>query len=69
MHRIRDHLGRFLPHNNQDELFNIFYLEPEEPQFEKKEEPFENPFVDAPEQLPSSDESLHFNGFFAKLEY
>ena len=46
MHRRKDQLERFLPSNNQDELFNILYPELKEPQFEnEEEEPFENPFV------------------------
>ena len=72
MHRRIDHLGRFLPHNNQDEPFNILYPKPKEPQFEnEEEEPFENPFSDAQEQFTSSssDESLHLNELFDEPKY
>lgn len=36
--RRRDHLGRFLPHDNQEEPLNIHYLKLEEPQSENEEE-------------------------------
>ena len=72
MHRRRDHLGRFLPYENQEEPLNILYPKLEEPQFKnKEEEPFKNPFVDAQEQFTtsSSNESLHLNDLLAKPEY
>ena len=52
MHRRRDLLGRFLPHNIQEDIFNP---EPEEPHSENEEEgPFENSFTTAQEQISSS---------------
>ena len=72
MHRRRDHLGRFLPHDNQRELFNDFHPELDEPQRENDvEEPFENLFANIQAKLPpsSSEESLNLNELFVELEY
>lgn len=72
MHRRRDHLGRFLPRDYQEDPFDLFNPQVEEPQSEKEEEEaFENPFVDAQEHISSSssEESLHLNDLFAELEY
>ena len=72
MHRRRDHLGRFLPHDNQEEPFNDFHPELDEPQRENdKDEPFENPFANIQDEPPrsSSEESLHLNELFAEPEY
>ena len=72
MHRRRDHLGRFLPHDNQEEPFNDFYPKLEEPQRENNEdEPFQNLFANIQAEIPpsSSKESLHLNEIFDELEY
>ena len=72
MHRRRDHIGRFLPCNNQEEPFNNFHLELDEPQRENdKDEPFENLFADIQaEIIPSSlEESLHLNEPFVEPKY
>ena len=67
MYRRRDPFGRFLPHNIQEDIFN---LEPKKPHSENEEEPFENPFAVAQEQIPSSsNESLHLNDLFVEHEY
>ena len=70
MHR-RDHLGRFLPYDNQEEPFNDFHPELEEPQRENDiDEPFENPFANIQAKLSpfSLDKSLHLNELFVELE-
>ena len=72
MHRRRDHLGRFLPCDNQEEASNTFHPDLEEPQRENDvDEPFENPFANIQEELPpsSSDKLLHLNELFPELEY
>ena len=70
MHRRRDHLGRFLPHDNPEEPFNNFHPELEEPQRENDaDEPFEHPFANIQMELPPSslDESLHLNEILYKI--
>ena len=67
MHRKRDHLGRFLPHDNQEEPFNDFQPKLDEPQGENdKDELFENPFANI---NAKSEESLYLNELFDELEY
>ena len=67
MHRRRYLLGRFLPHNIQEDIFSP---KPEEPHRVNEEEPFENPFTITQEWIPSSSkESLHLNDLFAKPKY
>lgn len=65
MHTRRYPSGRFLPYNNQEDIFNP---KPEEPH-RKIKEIFENPFVAAQEWIPpSSNESFHLNDLFSKPE-
>ena len=72
MHKRRDHLGRFLPHDNQEEPFNNFHPKLVEPQRENDEdEPFENLFANIQAEITpsSSEESLHFNELFVQTQY
>ena len=67
MHRRRDHLGRFLTHDNQEEPFNDFQPKLDEPQGDNDlDEPFENPSADIDVE---SKESLHLNELFDEPEY
>lgn len=66
LHRKRDLLGRFLPCNIQEYIFNP---KPEEPPSENEEKPFKNPFTITQEWIPSSsNESLHLNDLFVETE-
>ena len=67
MHRIGDHLGRFLPKFNEEDPFPKG-----EEKRQEEEELFENVFVEVPNQENSpttSEESFHLNNLFAKPEY
>ena len=67
MHRRRDHLGRFLPCDNQEEPFNDFQPKLVEPQGESNEDdPFENPFANIDIE---SEELLHLNELLDEPEY
>ena len=72
MHRRIEHLGRFLPRDNQEEPFNDFQPKLDEPPRENDEDkPFENLFADIQAEIPpsSSQESLNLNEIFDELEY
>ena len=68
----KDQNRRFLPYDNQEEPFNDFHLELDEPQRENdKEKTFENLSTDIQAKIPplSSKESLHLNELFDEPEY
>ena len=72
MRRRRDHLWRFIPHDNQEEPFNDFHPELDEPQRENDiEEPFENLFANIQAEIPPSflEEALYLNELFVEPEY